>query len=164
MHSCEMIKHSIRNVIVSTSFTSPVAHLFPKVFSWYVSVPVLINVSSLIRIAVLASAIGDHASSHTLLLRVIASVAILMISVLWRLIFIPFGEVGLAMTIMCWWLSASLRIVIARIIILKGSSRVKDNSISEREKSSKVRKLNFQISNLTVLNFQGLRTLSKCID
>jgi hypothetical protein len=118
MHSSEMIQHRIGNdaVVVSSSTTSsPINHFFPEIFARNISISVLIKVASLVRVSFLTAAIADHASSHLLLLLMSVVVSV---SVMLRLVFVPFGEVSLTVSIMrrkwCW----SLITVLALIIVL----------------------------------------------
>lgn len=114
MHSSEMIENSCRDCCGKTSvlppaFSSSVRHFISEVFSRHVSVSVLVK---------LAMILTSIAAAPALLLKV-AWMAILMVSVMWRLVLIPFREVMLTVSIMCWWRGTSLIIVVAWIIFLK---------------------------------------------
>lgn len=120
MQSCKMVQHSVRDdaVLPSTVSSSPIGHLLAEVFSWYVSVAILIKVPSLVRVAVLTSAVANHASTHCWVTRM--SVLMGSVSVV-RLTFIPFCEVHLTVSIVRR--RCSLIIIVALVVILEKENK-----------------------------------------
>lgn len=116
MNPSKMVQDCIRNdIILSSSLSSPIWSLLSEIFSRNVSISVLV-LSFFILKSILASTVANHAAA-----RGVMCMYIVMISVVWRLIFIPFCKVRLAVTIMCRRLCSAL-IVVTLIIILGGSA------------------------------------------